>query len=58
MTALNAETSLIAQQRALVDLQARWIDGRVGLIRALGGGFAENPAPALAAKVDPAISNK
>ncbi len=43
---LNVESRLIAQQRQAVDLQARWIDGRIGLIRALGGGFADDTAPA------------
>lgn len=48
LTELNAETNLILQRRTTVDLQARWIDGRIRLIRALGGGF-EATAPALAA---------
>ncbi len=48
MTVLNVETNVIAQRRIAVDLQARWIDSRLRLIRALGGGFEETPAPALA----------
>ena len=42
LTELNAESNLIAQRRTAVDLQARWIDGRIRLIRALGGGFSES----------------
>jgi len=45
LNVLNAESSLIAQRRASIDLQARWIDGRVRLITALGGGFAETAPP-------------
>jgi len=44
LTELNAETNLILQRRTAVDLQARWIDGRIRLIRALGGGFSEESA--------------
>jgi NodT family efflux transporter outer membrane factor (OMF) lipoprotein len=47
LTVLNVETGLIAQRRAAVDLQGRWIDSRIRLINALGGGFAETaPSPA------------
>ncbi len=52
LTVLNMETKLITQRRTSVDLQARWIDSRVRLIRALGGGFEETPAPALASSSD------
>ena len=46
LTVLNVESGLIAQRRAAIDLQARWIDSRIRLINALGGGFAEpRPAP-------------
>lgn len=38
---LDAEAALLIQQRALVDLQARWSIARVQLIHALGGGFVE-----------------
>ena len=48
LAVLNVESGLIAQRRASIDLQARWIDSRIRLITALGGGFAETPAPALA----------
>jgi len=50
LTVLNVETGLIAQRRAAIDLQTRWIDSRIRLINALGGGFAETPPPALADK--------
>jgi outer membrane protein TolC len=46
LNVLNVETNLIAQRHTTVDLQARWIDGRVRLIRALGGGFDEAPSTA------------
>ena len=52
LSALNMETALIAQRRASIELQARWIEGRIALLRALGGGFAEDAATALAASVD------
>jgi outer membrane protein TolC len=45
LTVLNVETNLIAQRRIAVDLQARWIDSRIHLVRALGGGFEEALAP-------------
>lgn len=48
LTVLNVETGLIAQRRAAIDLQARWIDSRIRLINALGGGFAETPSVPLA----------
>ncbi len=44
LNVLNVETRLIAQRRAAVDLQARWIDGWIRLTRALGGGFDEASA--------------
>ena len=50
LNVLNVETGLIAQRRAAIDLQARWIDSRIRLINALGGGFAETQPPALADK--------
>ncbi|HTH95310.1 MAG TPA: efflux transporter outer membrane subunit [Rhodocyclaceae bacterium] len=39
---LSAEANRLQQDRALIDLQARWTDGRINLIRALGGGFTDN----------------
>jgi len=44
LTVLNVETNRLAQQRTNIDLQARWIDTRIRLIHALGGGFQETPA--------------
>jgi outer membrane protein TolC len=38
---LNTEANVLNQQRGLTDLQARWIDSRIKLIHALGGGFVE-----------------
>ena len=57
LTVLNMETNLIAQQRISVDLQARWIDGRVRLIRALGGGFDVISAPESAFSLSPEMAN-
>ncbi|RZJ24887.1 MAG: efflux transporter outer membrane subunit [Haliea sp.] len=37
---LTAETSVLNQRRQAVDLAARALDTRVGLMRALGGGYA------------------
>lgn len=43
---LGAETAVLAQRRAAVDLRARRLDGQVQLVRALGGGWQEAGAPA------------
>lgn len=51
LNVLNVESNLIAQRRTAIDLQGRWIDARIRLINALGGGFAENTASTLAADV-------
>lgn len=40
LTALGAETALLNQRRLAVDLRARDLSARIGLVRALGGGFA------------------
>lgn len=48
LTVLNVETNVIAQRRVAIDLQARWIDSRLRLIRALGGGFEQEAATATA----------
>ncbi len=40
LSVLNAETAVLAQRRAGVDLTARALDNRVALIRAMGGGLA------------------
>ena len=42
LNVLTAETSVLAQRRAAVDLAARALDTQVGLIRALGGGYAQS----------------
>ncbi len=39
LVVLNAETALLNQRRAALDLQGRWIDARLRLIQALGGGY-------------------
>lgn len=57
LTVLGVETNLIAQRRIAVDLQARWIDSRIQLVRALGGGFAETSPPALAATAITELAN-
>jgi NodT family efflux transporter outer membrane factor (OMF) lipoprotein len=41
LTALTAETQVLAQRRAAADLKARRQDLQIGLVRALGGGFRE-----------------
>ena len=46
---LSAETAVLAQRRQGVDLAARAIDTQVQLIRALGGGYTEEPATAAVA---------
>ena len=38
---LNAETTLIAQQSAAIDLRTRAVELNINLVRALGGGFTE-----------------
>ncbi len=40
LTVLNAETAVLNQRRAAVDLKARALDAQVGLVRSLGGGYA------------------
>ncbi len=50
LTLLNAETAMLTQRRAAVDLRARTLSTQAALIRALGGGYAsETPSPALPA---------
>lgn len=46
LTLLNAQAALLAQQRAAIDLQARQLDVRVQLVRALGGGWTAEPLTA------------
>lgn len=43
---LAAETAVLNQRRQAVDLAARVLDARVGLFRALGGGYAADTAVA------------
>ena len=42
---LSAENLVLAQRRSGVDLWARSLDTAIGLMRALGGGYAESPLP-------------
>ncbi|MDB5965142.1 MAG: efflux system, outer rane lipoprotein NodT family [Polaromonas sp.] len=46
LNVLTAETTVLAQRRAAVDLAARALDTQVGLIRALGGGYVQPGAVA------------
>lgn len=43
-TVLTTETQVIAQRRLAVDLQARQLDTRIGLMKALGGGWSDDTA--------------
>ena len=44
MVVLQSESQLIAQRRLGVDLQARQLDTRIGLMQALGGGWSDSTA--------------
>ncbi|MCW7537632.1 efflux transporter outer membrane subunit [Aquabacterium sp. A7-Y] len=44
LTVLSAETSVLAQRRQATDLKARALDSRIGLMRALGGGYTAEAA--------------
>ncbi|MDB5843901.1 MAG: efflux system, outer rane lipoprotein NodT family, partial [Polaromonas sp.] len=44
LNVLTAETSVLAQRRLAVDLAGRALDTQVALMRALGGGYAPEPA--------------
>lgn len=46
LTVLSAETHVLAQRRQSTDLKARALDTQVGLMRALGGGYAAESASA------------
>ena len=46
LNVLTAETAVLAQRRAQVDLQARALEAQIGLTQAMGGGW--QPAPAFA----------
>jgi NodT family efflux transporter outer membrane factor (OMF) lipoprotein len=53
LTLLNAETAMLFQRRAAVDLRARSLSTQAALIRALGGGYAnELSLPVSAAQRD------
>lgn len=59
MPVLQAHLQQLQQQRTAVELQARDLDSRVLLMKALGGGWSEEPAtltPAAAAPSTPATS--
>jgi NodT family efflux transporter outer membrane factor (OMF) lipoprotein len=43
LTVLTAQTNVLAQRRAAIDLKARQLGGEVALQRALGGGFHADP---------------
>lgn len=43
-TVLNTENQVIAQRRLAVDLQARQLDTRINLMKALGGGWSDDTA--------------
>ncbi|MEZ5706528.1 MAG: efflux transporter outer membrane subunit [Burkholderiaceae bacterium] len=45
LTLLNAENAVLAQRRQAVDLQSRALAAQVGLVRALGGGYAADTPP-------------
>lgn len=47
LTVLSVESQVLAQRRQVVDLAARRRDTAVGLVRALGGGYRPEPAPAV-----------
>ena len=44
ITMLNAESQVITQRRLGVDLQARQLDTRIALMKALGGGWSDDTA--------------
>ena len=45
LTVLNAEATVLNQRRLGADLKARALDVQIGLIRALGGGYADDAGP-------------
>ena len=52
ITVLTAESNVLLQRRTSTDLKARAIDARIGLIRALGGGYAGESAPLAAVPIE------
>ncbi len=57
LTVLSVESEVLAQRRLAVDLRARDYATRIGLIRALGGGFG-GKAPSSTARVVPVSKRK
>ena len=51
LTVLTVQNTLIAQQRAMTDLRARALSSELMLVRALGGGFQEDPETRLRAVI-------
>ena len=45
LVVLTAESNLLNQRRSATDLKARALDAQVGLVRALGGGYADAGRP-------------
>jgi outer membrane protein TolC len=45
----------LAQQGLAAELRARQLDISINLVRALGGGYGESPAPASGAAPSPAL---
>lgn len=50
LTVLNAESTVLNQRRQAADLKARALDTQIALIRALGGGYVADAAPAAGAE--------
>jgi multidrug efflux system outer membrane protein len=50
LTLLDAQRSLLAVERQALQLRGAWAGGTVGLVRALGGGWAQAPQAAQAAQ--------
>ena len=44
LAVLSAETALLSQRRAQIDIQARQLDNRIVLMKALGGGWRDDAA--------------
>ena len=57
LNVLTAETNVLAQRRQAVDLTARALDTQVGLVRALGGGYAPGaPTESTVASATPPLA--
>ena len=48
LNVLTAQTTLLAAERTVVDLQNRRLSASVALIRALGGGWSASALPSIA----------